>query len=163
MNALPVLSGSLDSGAASESVVALLGRFEAPLEIDRFGASFVGLVQTRADEAVAFRLCFQEVPFRGRAERRNNRPVLTIAGDLGTLPYTIENARRRRRLLKVLSAAQGASGLRWEITPQHDIRVTGEIDLGPALTPEAVIVGTTTLLLRSQPFLDLAVAVAGEE
>lgn len=144
-----------------ESVVASIGRFAPPFDIDRFGASF-GLGLARPSGRFNFRFCFNEVPFTGRTERRQDQPMLTLTGDLGILPFTIENAARRRRLRKVLLAAKHASGLRWDITPEHHIRVAGEIDLALPLTPTAVIAGATTLLLRSRPYLDLIVAVGGE-
>lgn len=147
--------------ALPDGALASLGRVAPPFEIDRFGASF-GLDPARASGVLTFRFCFQEVPFSARTERRDDRPVLRITGDLGTLPFTIENATRRRRLRKVLSAARHASGLRWEITARNLIRATGEIDLGLPLTPTAVIAGATTLLLRSRPYLELIVAVASE-
>ena len=143
------------------SVVASLGRFEPPFEIDRFGASF-GIGPARPSGILNFRFCFQEVPFQAHTERRDGRPVLSLTGDLGILPFTIENATRRRRLRKVLSAAKQASGLCWEIGADQCIRVTGEIDLGDTLTPTAVIAGATTLLLKSRPYLDLIIAVASE-
>lgn len=142
--------------------IASLGQIKPPFEIDRFGASF-GLGPARASGALTFHFCFKDVPFTAHTERRDDRPLLRLTGDLGTLPYTIENAKRRRRLRKVLRAAQRASGLRWEITPQHLIRATGEIDLGLPLTPTAVIAGAATLLLRSRPYLELIIAVAGED
>ncbi len=155
MSVLPAPVSALPEGA-----IASLGRVVLPLEIDRFGASF-GLRPARASGVLNFRFCFKEVPFTAQTERRQGRPVLRITGDLGLLPYSIENAARRRRMRKVLAAARRASGLRWELTAQHLIRASGEIDLGLPLTPTAVIAGATTLLLRSRPYLELVVAVAG--
>ena len=82
--------------------------------------------------------------------------------NLGYLPFTIENARRRRRLRLALWAARRATGLRWEVTDTHAIRAHGEIDLRMALTPTAVVAGAVTLLLRSQPYLELITEIAGE-
>jgi len=147
--------------APFDGALASLGRLAPPFEIDRFGASF-GLGPARASGVLNFRFCFQEVPFTACTERRNDRPVLRLTGDLGHLPYTIENAARRRRLRKVLAATRRASGLHWEITRENLIRASGEIDLGLPLTPTAVIAGATTLLLRSRPYLDLIVGVASE-
>lgn len=156
-SAAPVPSGA----ALPESALAAIAGAAPPFEIDRFGASF-GLGPARASGVLTFRFCFREVPFSASTERRGERPVLRLAGDLGYLPYTIENATRRRRLRKVLAAARHASGLRWEITPSNVIRASGEIDLGQPLTPTAVVAGAATLLLRSRPYLELIVQVASE-
>ena len=145
-----------------ESVLASLGRLAGPLEIDRVDAGIAGLPPARPSGVLRFRFCFREVPFEARAERRQNRPMLMLTGDLGTLPFSIESPARRRRLRKVLSAAGLFSGLRWEVTSAQTIRASGEIDLGTALTPTAIIAGTATLLLRSRPYIDLITTVAGE-
>src|SRR5258708_6583918 len=143
-----------------EGVLASLSRFEPPFEIDRFGASFG--MGVRPSGVLEFNFCFHEIPFRVRTERRNERPLLTLTGDLGILPFTIENARRRRRLRTVLAAARHGSGMSWEVTASHRIRVSGEIDLDLPLTPTAVIAGATTLLMASRPYLELIVSVGGE-
>lgn len=166
MNAASISSndfvGSSERGGAPPSMLAALGRFVPPFEIDRFGAAPEGIEPARPSGVLDFRFCFAEVPFSARTERRNGRPVLTLTGDLGTLPFTIENARRRHRLRLVLDAAQRRSGLAWQITAHQAIRLCGEIDLDLPLTPVAVLAGAVTLLLKSRPYLDLVVAVAGE-
>jgi hypothetical protein len=143
-------------------VLAALGRLAGPIEIDRVEGASADLPPARPSGVLRFRFCFREVPFEARAERRKNRPILSLSGHLGTLPFTIENPARRRRLRKVLAAAELFSGLRWEVTPEQTIRASGEIDLGTALTPTAIIAGTATLLLQSRPYIDLITAIAGE-
>ncbi len=153
--ALPILD------APPQDVIASLGRLAPPLDLDRFGASF-GLGPGRSAGPLNFRFCFKEVPFAVRIEQRQDQAALNLSGDLGILPFTIENARRRRRLRKVLGAARQASGLRWEITPEHHIGVAGETTLDLPLTPVSVVAGAAALLLRSRPYLELIVAIAGE-
>jgi hypothetical protein len=144
------------------SVLAALSRLAGPIEIDRVEGASTDLPPARPSGVLRFRFCFREVPFEARAERRLHRPILRLTGDLGTLPFSIENPARRRRLRKVLAAAELFSGLRWEVTPAQTIRASGEIDLGTALTPTAIIAGTATLLLQSRPYIDLITTVAGE-
>jgi hypothetical protein len=152
---------ALDPGPLPlQNVLAALSRFEPPFEIDRFGASFG--MGVRPSGVLEFSFCFGEVPFQARAERRNERPVLMLTGDLGILPFTIENARRRRRLRTVLAAARHGSGTSWEVTANHRIRVSGEVHLDLPLTPTALIAGATTLLMASRPYLELIVSVGGE-
>jgi hypothetical protein len=157
---------SIDVGQASAispgNVLAALSRLAGPIEIDRVEGAMPDLPPARPSGVLRFRFCFREVPFEARAERRRERPILCLTGDLGTLPFTIENATRRRRLRKVLAAAELFSGLRWQVTSAQTIRASGEIDLGTALTPTAIIAGTATLLLQSRPYIDLITAVAGE-
>ncbi len=144
-------------------LIASLGRLELPLEFDRARAALTGVKMPDTGSAVGFRFLFREVPFEARAERRDGRTAVSLVGDLGFLPFTIENAKRRRRLRMMLAAADRASGLRWEITPRHGIRISGEIDRNVPFTPTAIVAAAIALLLRGRPYLDLAVAIAGEE
>jgi hypothetical protein len=141
--------------------LAAIAAAERPIDIDRFGASF-GVGLARGAGVLTFRFCFREVPFTASLERRAERPVLRLAGELGHLPYTIENPARRRRLRTALAAARQGSGLDWEITERNVIRASGEIEIGRPLTPPAIVAGATTLLLRSQPYLELIVTLASE-
>ena len=139
-----------ESPPKEESIIATLGGFELPLELDRndlFGRG--------GPRPVAFRFSFREVPFSCAAERRDGRPILTLSGDFGSLPYTAEGPERRRAVQAVLAAARQRSDLDWQVTPQQQIVVRGGISLALPLTPVAMIAGAVTLLLRARPFLDL--------
>jgi hypothetical protein len=160
-SAQPDPTSGTDLSVPLRGVLASLSRFEPPFEIDRFGASF-GLDPVRPSGVLHFAFCFMEVPFQVRTERRAGRPLLQITGDLGILPFTIENARRRRRLRTALAAARHSSGMLWEITQHQRIRVSGEVELDLPLTPTAVIAGATALLMASRSCLELVVSVGGE-
>ena len=166
MSAPSALSSALDSplaaGVAAGAILASFSQFRPPFEIDCTAHAVAGMPPARPSGVLRFRFCFSEVPFEARTERRQGCAVLSLSGDLGYLPFTIENARRRRRLRLALWAARRATGLRWEVTDTHAIRAHGEIDLRMALTPTAVVAGAVTLLLRSQPYLELITEIAGE-
>lgn len=151
---------SLRDRAAQERVLASLGTSGPPWEIDRGTAPPAGV---RPPGPLRFSFGFCDVPFQARAERKAGKPVLTLTGDLGVVPFSIQNPRRRRRLLMVVQAAQQDSSLLWEITADHRISLTGEIDLNMPLTPTAVIAGATTLLARCRPYIELVVAIASEK
>jgi hypothetical protein len=148
------------NGSAPAGLIASLGSIALPLEIDRgFGPGDAG---ARPTGVLTFCFGFQDVPFQARAERREGRPCLTLTGDLGSLPFSIENPRQRRRLLKVLHGAQAGTTLQWEVDQDHRMRVIGEIELGLPLTPMAVVAGAATLLVHCRPYIDLVVKVASE-
>jgi hypothetical protein len=148
------------NNAAPPGLIASFGRFVLPFEIDQGFAP--GDASARPNGVLTFCFGFQDVPFQARAERRKGRPWLTLTGDLGSLPFSIENPRRRRRLLKVLSGAQAGTTLQWEVNQDHRMRVVGEIELGMPLTPMAVIAGAATLVVHCRPYIDLMVRVANE-
>jgi hypothetical protein len=109
---------------------------------------------------LVFRFCVGEVPFEARASWRDDRVMLSLAGALGTLPFTIESRQRRRRLAMVLAAARRGSGLAWTIDQRHEMRVTGDAELAAPVTPAALLGGVVELLLRCRPYLELLVAAA---
>ncbi|HKW54083.1 MAG TPA: hypothetical protein VJO12_10340 [Stellaceae bacterium] len=159
--ARPGSSGRLASnGSAPAGLIASLSGVALPFEIDRGFAP--GDVGARPNGVLTFCFGFQDVPFQARSERRDGRPWLKLVGDLGSLPFSIENPRRRRRLLKVLHGAQAGTTLQWEVDQDHRMRVIGEIELGLPLTPMAVIAGAATLLVHCRPYIDLVVKVASE-
>jgi hypothetical protein len=145
---------------APRDVLASLGQSGPPWEIDRGSALPAGV---RPPGPLRFSFGLYDVPFQARAERKAGKPVLTLIGDLGVVPFSIQNPRRRRRLLKIVAAAQQDSSLLWEVTPDHRISLTGEIDLNMPLTPTAVVAGATRLLLRCRGYIELIVAIASEK
>lgn len=144
------MTATIQSKPETHGIIASLGRFELPLELDR-----IHLFGRGTKEQLCFRFAFREVPFSCTAERQGGRPTLALTGDFGALPYSAEGPERRRRVQTVIAAAQSCSGLRWTVTPQRQIEVSGDIALDLPLTPTALVAGTVTLLLRVRPYLDL--------
>ncbi|HXP73724.1 MAG TPA: hypothetical protein VN823_06215 [Stellaceae bacterium] len=147
-----------ESKPKDQSIVAALGDVALPLELDR--TELFGRLGPRP---VEFRFTFREVPFSCTAERREGHPVLTLTGDLGSLPYTAEGAERRQAVQTVVAAARRRSGLDWQVTAQQQIVVRGGISLVLPLTPVAMVAGAVTLLLRARPFLDLLLEAMAQE
>lgn len=148
------MSATVESKPETHGVIAKLGNYELPLELDRlhlFGSTGAG--------AISFCFAFRDVPFSCTAERQDGRPVLALVGDFGALPYSAESPERRRSVQTVLAAAQRRSGLEWKVTPTQTIAVKGGITLDLPLTPKALVVGTVAVLLRARPYIDLLVEI----
>ena len=141
-----------------QSIIAALGGFGLPLELDR--SEFFGSGATRP---VAFRFTFREVPFSCIAERKDGQPLLALTGDFGALPYTAEGPERRKAVQAVVAHARCRSGLDWQVTPHQEIIMRGGISLALPLTPVAMVTGAVTLLLRARPFLELLLETMTEE
>ncbi|HKX06767.1 MAG TPA: hypothetical protein VJN67_01175 [Stellaceae bacterium] len=144
---MPALAESKPKEA---SIIATLGGFEQPIELDR--AEVLGLGGARP---VAFRFAYRDVPFACTATRENGHPVLTLTGDFGALPYTAAGPARRQAVQTVVAAAQRRSGLDWHVTADQQIVMKGGISLTKPLTPVAVIAGAVTVLLRARPYLEV--------
>jgi hypothetical protein len=143
------MAASVQTKPDTRGIVATLGRSQLPLELDR-----LHLLGRDGSTPLAFRFVFQEVPFSCTAERQGDRAMLALTGDFGALPYTAESADRRRSVQSALAEARRDSGLDWEVTPQQEIEVKGDIDLGLPLTPVALVAGAVTLLMRARPSLE---------
>jgi len=139
---------------AAQGLVAALGCFQLPIELDRVRVA--GRNRERVD-GLCFRFGFRDIPFKCEAERRAGQPYLSLSGDLGALPYTAEGADRRRSVQTILSVATQRSGLRWTVSPQQQIEVSGALTLDGPLTGPALVTGAVTLLLRARPYLDLLI------
>ena len=144
------MTATIQSKPETHGIIASLGRFELPLELDR-----IHLFGRGNKEQLCFRFAFREVPFSCTAKREDGGPTLALTGDFGSLPYTAEGSERRRTVQTVIAVAQRRSGLRWTVTPQQQIEVSGDIALDLPLTPTALVAGTVALLLRVRPYLDL--------
>jgi hypothetical protein len=161
MTTASLIDAKTGTNPSERKALASLGRSGPPWEIDRGSSLPAGV---RAAGPLRFSFGFCDVPFRARAERKAGKPVLTLIGDLGVVPFSIQNPRQRRRLLMVVAAAQQQdSSLLWEVTPDHRISLTGEIDLNMPLTPTAVIAAATTLLMRCRSYIECVVAIANEK
>jgi hypothetical protein len=147
-----------ESKPKEESVIATLGGFDLPLELDR--PEMFGRGDARP---VAFRFTYREVPFACTATRESGHPVLTLTADLGALPYTAEGAERRQAVQTVVASAKQRSGLDWHVTPEQQIVMKGGISLALPLTPVAMIAGAVTVLLRARPFLEVLLDALTQE
>ncbi len=162
MNAVPVSPHWDIDPTDSAGLIATLANEKFPLALDWLSTDGRQSSRPAAGSVVAFQFVYDEVPFAAAVVRHDSRVLLKLTGSLGTLPFTIESASRRRRLGLVLAAARRSSGLRWAVTPRHEIEVNGEIELSQPLTPTAALSGAVALLLASRPYLNLMVEVGGE-
>lgn len=148
------MRNSVEIQPAAQSIVAALGRFPLPIELDRvrlFGRS------RKRGEQLCFRFGFRDVPFKCVAERRDGLPYLTLSGDLGGLACTPTTPARRRSVQTIVAAAAQRSGLLWTISPRQQVEVSGALTLDGPLTGASLVTGAVTLLMRARPYLDLLV------
>src|SRR5580765_7985860 len=97
---------TVQSKPSSRGIVATLGGFKLPLELDR-----MDLLGRNGKRPFVFRFAFRDIPFSCTAEQQDGHTVLALTGDLGALPYTAEAPARRRAVQMILSAAHRHSGL----------------------------------------------------
>lgn len=113
-------------------------------------------------EGVRFAFAWRDVPFSSTIEGRGEEAVLTVSGELGPMPFTIEAAHRRQRALRTLAAACRWTDLAWRLTPAHQIVVEGEARLAQPVSPAAMIAGAVGILARADRYLALLLDVLGD-
>lgn len=151
-------SGSADTVVGQSSIASLIdGKLPAATDWLRS--------ESAAPEAkpFAFRFCVNEVPYQATIVRKNQRAVVSLTGELGTLPFSAESARRRQRLMLIVAAAQRRSSLNWAINTHQQIIVSGDIEIAERVTPTEALAGAIALMLRARPYTDLIVSVGGED
>lgn len=149
---------SEDSGNPTETNLPLdfLGDGTQPLEIKSIAIDADGTVSRRPPPS-PFRFCFTylEVPFSASVSENGGDLNLHIEADLGPLPYSAEAPKLRKPLLALLDALKDEGKFRLSLSPEKRIILEGEMPVEYALTPVNIISSLTTLLIHTDPYLEL--------
>jgi hypothetical protein len=132
-----------------------------PIELDRLSLP-QAMAARRDGQRFGFRFVWRDVPFSGTVTGDGAPARLTVTGELGPLPFTIEAARRRNRALRTLAAAQRSTDLDWRLTAAQEIVVSGETMLVGPSTPGAMIAGAVGVIARGDHYLALLLDVLGD-
>jgi hypothetical protein len=133
----------------------------SPIELDRLNLP-LAMVAGKEGQPFSFRFAWRDVPFSGAIAGDGTVARLTVTGELGPLPFTIEAARRRNRALRTLAAARRWTGLDWHLNSAQEIVVSGETMLSQPTTPGAMIAGAVGVLARGDHYLALLLDVLGD-
>lgn len=161
MNAHAAITPAPCRTEESGSAVAALVRSSLPLDIGWLDTRRSALPAPR-HQPLAFRFCFDEVPFDARVSWQGDRAVLALVGALGTLPFTVEDGRRRQQLESLLAAARRGSGLDWRVDNRQEMAVLGSVEIAAPVTPTALFSSLVALLLRCRPYLAVLADDAAE-
>jgi hypothetical protein len=80
---------------------------------------------------------------------------IRLHANLGSMPYTAENAEARGAAMAVLRSASQALGGRVRLTPRQRILLQEELELDEPLTPVTLMSRTAKLLVLAKPYLEL--------
>lgn len=106
-------------------------------------------------ETVSFHFRCLGYDFRAWTHRENGRPGLSVACDVGSLPYTAENREARRNALLVLSRAGHIAGTRLILTGFQKISVLSSLPLGEDREVTDVIGGAAAAVINALPLIAL--------
>ena len=104
-----------------------------------------------------------EFTFRWRGRRvlvrvleHDKRAVLRLAADLGTVPYSAENADQRSWHHELCQTTEALGLGRFAKTPGQHLVHCAELELAQPLTAPAIVAAIARLLLQSLPYYALA-------
>lgn len=81
--------------------------------------------------------------------------LIRLAGDLGPVPYSVEDRERRARWTKLCALEISDNG-QFGITPDLRFQFNYQIRLTNPLSPISILGQTTALLAHAKPYLDIA-------
>ncbi|MCH8064136.1 MAG: hypothetical protein IH861_16735, partial [Chloroflexi bacterium] len=93
--------------------------------------------------------------FAARAEASGERLVLSLSGDLATVPYSAEDARSRTCLFQFLAWLGDMDSCRLAVIGANTVRYHGSVEIAPSFTAADVVTGAVTLLLRARPYIEI--------
>lgn len=149
---------SEDSANPTEGNVPLdfLGDGTVPLEFQSLSVDADGTVTRKAPpSSFAFHFTYLEIPFSASVSEKGSKIYLNIEADFGPLPYTAEAPKLRKPMLALLDALKDEGTFRLSLNPQKRIILEGEMLVEYALTPVNIISSMTTLLVQTDPYLEL--------
>ena len=113
-----------------------------------------GLARLGPTTPLNFRFSWHGIRFAARAEASGERLVLSLSGDLATVPYSAEDARSRTCLFQFLAWLGDMDSCRLAVIGANTVRYHGSVEIAPSFTAADVVTGAVTLLLRARPYIE---------
>jgi hypothetical protein len=105
---------------------------------------------------INFRFYWQGIPFAARVDNTEAGLRLRLVGDLGPVPFSVENAPGRDRLLSLVQWGDANGTCRFVVGRRHHLNLLGDARITAPLTGTAIIATATSFLLQARPYIDLA-------
>ncbi len=145
----PLATDRVDRAAASIAEA-------RPIDIDAAVGGAYGALTRRADKApLVFGFSWRGIDFHGRIEAPQGRLRLTLASEIASLPFSIEDPAARKSAIAVVEAAsRDDGGIR--VVHGHKVVVESQMDIADRRidTINGLVSLLTVLVLRTAPYLD---------
>ncbi len=102
---------------------------------------------------VAFSFCAYGLTFSANTRLIDSGPVLQIAADIGSDPYTADGADLRDSAHAVIRASQGVPACRLMVSRQKRIYCVGRAEISEPWTPTSLLAAAAGLILEVRPYL----------
>ncbi len=139
----------------------LVGTLPFPIEIDRHGIGPDGALWPRASaEPLAFAFADRGRSFAALAFRSGDDVRLHLCGEIAPLPYTVQSAAVRARLLKLMRAPTRLSFGRVKLNERQIVCVEADLALAGPATPNRLIAAAALFVSHTRSIVDRIAAEA---
>ncbi len=120
-------------------------------EIDVLADGSIALKQERAGVEFAFRTC--GLPFSAVTRVTESGPVLQIAAEVASDPYSVEGVDMRQAVHALIRSSHAAPHCRLMVSRHRRIYCVGRTQIGNNWTPSALLTAAAELILEARPYL----------
>jgi hypothetical protein len=112
-----------------------------------------GAIAREAREKLSFCFDYLGVTFNADGQRAGDRFVMTLAANLGPLPFSAESVAARHALQELVAASASAEGSIFSLADDQTIRMMQTFDLYQPVSPVLVLSVVTEFLIGVKPWL----------
>ena len=120
-------------------------------EVDVLADGSIALKQEWAGVEFAFRSC--GLPFSAVTRLTEAGPVLQVAADVASDPYSVEGMAMRDAVHALIRSSHAAPHCRLMVSRRKRIYCVGQAQIGNNWTPSALLTAAAELILEARPYL----------
>jgi hypothetical protein len=151
-------SDDANSPVESENLrasVALVAKTGGQFQLGDFEIDDSGRLRPRPDGApISFGFTYRGIDFMAKVDT-GSAPLVSLDAELGKLPYRAKIGARRELTRKIVRASQALPRGGIDLSDEHDMHLTAQIEPSAPLTPKSVLLALAAILLDFKPYLDL--------
>lgn len=130
---------------------------EAPLDLIKvMEEAKATLARAAPKPPLSFRFRWQGQQYVGRIERGGGGLVIKLLGDVGPLPYSAENQKRRQGWISLANWRGGETEYRFGVTARRRLTLLAQRPIGEPLSVVSIMAELTKMLVTTRPYLTLA-------
>ena len=132
------------------SVIDLLARHPLPLAMNQIEVIEDGLIRFRPGDPLRFTFSFCGAEIGAFCTLGTEKMTVDLDAELGPLPYSVQSASARQRIIAMLHEQPAVSG-RFELGSRNMIKFRGQVSVERPFTPEGLVTEMTAYMLEMMP------------
>lgn len=141
------------SNPRSGQTVGRLARDDVPFLFDAVAVQPDGAIVHTTRKALNFSFDCFGATFAAACRRVDGQYMVTVAADLGPVPFSAESVRARREVQDLVAVAAHTAETRMTITDEQTIRIDSTFALLQPVSPVVMLTAIAELLLTLKPTL----------